>query len=184
MSELIIRALSASDEIIEALSEMLVETVAHGGSVTFLHPLDSGEARAFWEAALAAAARGERIVLGAFDRGSLVGTVSLLRDTPQNQRHRAEISKMMTRVSHRGRGIATALLREAETLAAKHGHTLLNLDTAAVEGASALYEKAGFTFAGEIPDYALTPRGVMSATRLYWKRIGRAACPPAASGVT
>jgi ribosomal protein S18 acetylase RimI-like enzyme len=170
-----IRPLTVADDALDALSELLVETVAHGGSVTFLHPLDPAEARAFWEGALAAAARGERIVLGAFDGTALVGTVSLLLDTPQNQRHRAEIAKMMTRVRHRGRGVAARLLREAEALAAERGRTLLNLDTASVEGASGLYERAGYTLAGEIPDYALTPRGIMSGTRLYWKRIGAAA---------
>ena len=47
---------------------------------------------------------------------SLIGTVTLLLDLPPNQPHRAEIAKMMTRLSHRHRGIATALLREAERM--------------------------------------------------------------------
>ena len=44
---------------------------------------------------------------------------------------------MMTRVSHRGRGVATALLHAAEALAVARGRTLLTLDTATEEGASA-----------------------------------------------
>jgi ribosomal protein S18 acetylase RimI-like enzyme len=167
-----IRALSHDPETLESLSEILIETVAHGGSVSFMHPLDSEAARAFWQVALAAARRGERIVLGAHDGDALVATVSLLLDCPPNQPHRAEIAKMMTRVSHRGRGIAKALLEEAETLAAARGRTLLNLDTASDEGAAGLYEKAGYTFAGEIPDYALKPHGGLTGTRIYWKRIG------------
>lgn len=79
---------------------------------------------------------------------------------------------MMTRVSHRGRGVATALMREAERLAIAHGRTLLVLDTAAEDGASAFYEGTGFTLAGVIPDYALKPHGGLTATRVYWKRIG------------
>ena len=82
---------------------------------------------------------------------------------------------MMTRVSHRGRGVATALLHAAEALAVARGRTLLTLDTATEEGASVLYERLGFTFAGEIPDYALKPHGGLTGTRLYWKRIGGAA---------
>ena len=89
----------------------------------------------------------------------LAGTVSLLLDCPPNQPHRAEIAKMMTRVSHRGRGVATALMRTAEHIAVARGRTLLTLDTAAEEGASGLYEKLGFTLAGIIPDYALKPHG-------------------------
>ena len=63
-------------------------------------------------------------------------------------------------------------LHEAERLAKARGRTLLTLDTATEEGASALYERLGFTFAGEIPDYALKPHGGLTGTRIYWKRIG------------
>jgi GNAT superfamily N-acetyltransferase len=114
MSAIAIKALSASPETIEALSAILIETVANGGSVSFMHPLDLAAAKAFWDGALAAAARGERIVIGAFEGELLAGTVSLLLDCPPNQPHRAEIAKMMTRPSHRGRGVATALMRAAE----------------------------------------------------------------------
>jgi ribosomal protein S18 acetylase RimI-like enzyme len=174
MSEIQIRPLSASLEIVARLSEILVETVAHGGSVSFMHPLDRAVAAAFWQGALNVAGRGERIILGAFDGGALVGTMTLIMDLPPNQPHRAEIAKMMTHPSHRGRGAATALMREAEILAGLCGRTLLTLDTAAEDGASSLYEKLGFTFAGEIPDYALKPHGGLTATRIYWKRIGGA----------
>jgi ribosomal protein S18 acetylase RimI-like enzyme len=167
-----IRALSASRRICGMLSEVLIEVVASGGSVGFMHPLQPAAARAFWEVALAAAARGERIVLGAWDGEVLAGTVSLLLACPPNQPHRAEISKLMTRPSHRGRGVAVALMRAAEALAVEQGRTLLVLDTATDGGASRLYEGLGFTFAGEIPDYALKPHGGLTATRIYWKRIG------------
>ena len=130
-----IAALTASPDTIAALSEMLVETVAHGGSVSFMHPMPLQAAEAFWRDSLAAAARGERIVLGAFDGESLIGTVTLLLNLPPNQPHRAEIAKMMTRLSHRHRGIATTLLRAAERLALERGRWLLVLDTAEDEGA-------------------------------------------------
>jgi ribosomal protein S18 acetylase RimI-like enzyme len=172
-----VEALTASPEIIESLSEILIETVAGGGSVSFMHPLDPATARAFWSGALAAAARGERVVLGAFEGEALVGTVSLLLDCPPNQLHRAEIAKMMTRPSHRRRGAATALMRAAERLAVERARTLLTLDTAAEDGASRFYEKQGFTLAGTIPDYALKPHGGLTATMVYWKRIGGSIAP-------
>jgi ribosomal protein S18 acetylase RimI-like enzyme len=174
VSEIQIKALSASPTISEALSALMIEVVANNGSVSFMHPLEPERARAFWNSALAAAERGERIILGAFDGDDLAGTVTLLLDCPPNQPHRAEIAKMMTRPSHRNRGIASALLREAERLAVERKRTLLVLDTATIDGASRLYERHGFTFAGEIPDYALTPFGDLTGTRLYWKQIGGA----------
>ena len=175
MSEIEIRPLGASLRIREMLSEILVEVVANGGSVSFMHPLAPETANAFWEASLAAADRGERIVLGAWDGDTLVATVTLLLDLPPNQPHRGEIAKMMTRVSHRGRGIATALMHKAEKLAVESGRTLLVLDTAVEDGASGLYEKLGFTLAGTIPDYAQKPHGGLTGTNVYWKRIGSTA---------
>jgi ribosomal protein S18 acetylase RimI-like enzyme len=167
-----IRALGASQKICEMLSEILIETVAHGASVTFMHPLDPAVARAFWKRALAAADRGERIVLGAWDDEILVGTVTLLLDLPPNQPHRAEIAKLMTHPTHRGRGVAAALMRRAQHEAIAKARTLLTLDTAAEDGASGFYEKLGFTLAGTIPDYALKPHGGLTGAMFYWKRIG------------
>jgi ribosomal protein S18 acetylase RimI-like enzyme len=171
MSGITIAPLADRPQIRSALSQLLVETVASGGSVSFMHPLPLEAADAFWRDALAAAARGERIVLGAFDGESLVATVTLLLNLPPNQPHRAEIAKMMTRLSHRHRGVASALMRVAEKLAIERGRTLLVLDTAVDGGASGLYETLGFNLTGIIPDYALRPHGGLSGTMIYWKRI-------------
>ncbi|MES3029287.1 MAG: GNAT family N-acetyltransferase [Pseudomonadota bacterium] len=171
MPDIDIRSLSASPETTAQLGEILVEAVANGGSVSFMHPLSPDAARAFWEGALAAAGRGERVVLGAWDGEILVGTVTLLLDCPPNQPHRAEIAKLMTRLSHRGRGVAGALMRAAEALAVERGRTLLVLDTATEGGASGLYEGLGFVLAGTIPDYALKPHGGLTGTMIYWKQI-------------
>jgi len=174
MTDIRIKALKSSPEICAALSGMLIETVAHGGSVSFMHPLSQEDAEKFWSNALNTAERGERIILGAFDGDNLVGTVTLLLDLPPNQPHRAEIAKMMTRVSHRHRGIATALLREAEQFAIAHKRWLLVLDTAEDEGAAGLYERMGFKLTGLIPDYALKPHGELTGTLIYWKRLQHA----------
>ena len=171
MAGIRIEALKSSLDICVSLREILIETVAHGGSVSFTHPLSREAARNFWTGALEAADRGERIILGAFDGEALVGTVTLLLDLPPNQPHRAEIAKMMTRISHRHRGIATALLREAEANALARGRWLLVLDTAEEEGAAGLYERMGFKLTGVIPDYALKPHGGLTGTLIYWKRL-------------
>jgi GNAT superfamily N-acetyltransferase len=163
--------LRSSPEVIAALSNILVETVANGGSVSFMHPLAPEVASAFWAKSLAAAEEGGRVVLGAMEDGHLVGTVTLLLDCPPNQPHRGEIAKMMTRVSRRRRGVARALMIEAERIARGHGRTLLTLDTAAEDGAGPFYEKLGYTSAGIIPDYAFKPHGGLCGTIIYWKRL-------------
>ncbi len=164
-------ALRSSPEVVAALADLLVETVAAGGSVSFMHPLAPEVAEAFWTKSLAAADEGGRVVFGAMEDGQLVGTVTLLLDNPPNQPHRGEIAKMMTRVSRRGRGVARALMIEAERIARERGRTLLNLDTAEEDGAGGFYEKLGYVRAGVIPDYAYKPRGGLCGTIIFWKRL-------------
>jgi ribosomal protein S18 acetylase RimI-like enzyme len=171
ISEFRIEQLPNSVHIRNMLSEVIIEVVANGGSVSFMHPLSFETANAFWEQSLIAATRGERIILGAFENENLVGTVTLLLNCPPNQPHRGEIAKLMTRISHRGRGVATALMQAAEMLAIEHGRTLLVLDTAVEDGASRLYEKLGYNLAGVIPNYAFKPLGGLTGTKLYWKQL-------------
>ena len=164
-------ALRANPETIAALAALLKEVVDGGASVSFMAPLSLEDAAAFWSRSLAAADEGGRVVLGAIEDGALVGTVTLHLDCPPNQPHRGEIAKMMTRPSHRNRGIASALMREAERIAVERGRALLTLDTADEGGAGPLYEKLGFVRAGVIPDFALKPYGGLCGTIIYWKRI-------------
>ncbi len=167
-----ISRLASTPQTIAALSEILIEVVGNGGSVSFMHPLAPAVASDFWTRSLAAADAGERVVLGAAIDGELAGTVTLDLDTPPNQPHRADIAKLMTRMRHRGRGVARALMLEAEAIAVAGGRTLLTLDTAEEDGAAGLYEALGYAFAGAIPDYAYKPLGGLTATLLYFKRIG------------
>lgn len=170
-TEYSILPLTAQPDIIAALARLLIDTVANRGSIGFMHPVSVEKATAFWERSLAAAGSGLRVVLGAFEDDQLVGTVTLLLDCPENQPHRAEIAKMMTSVAHRGRGVASGLLTEAERIAQEKGKTLLTLDTAEQEGAAGLYEKMGYRRTGIIPDFALMPYGGLTGTIVFWKRI-------------
>ena len=166
-------ALTDTNENIAALSNILVEVVANGGSVSFMHPLARDVAEDFWKDSLARAASGGHVVLGAWEGDDLIGTVTLDLATPPNQPHRAEIVKLMTRVSRRGRGVARSLMLEAERIAVERGRTLLVLDTAAEGGAARLYEGIGYQRVGVIPGYALKPLGGITGTIIYFKPIGR-----------
>ena len=164
--------LGANDQVIAALSDILIEVVADGGSVSFMHPLWREVAMAFWKDSLARTVSGHRVVLGAWDGDDLIGTVTLYLALPPNQPHRGEIAKLMTRVGHRGRGIARSLMLEAERIALERGRTLLVLETAEDGGAAGLYEGLGYRRVGIIPGYALKPHGGLTGTIIYFKQVG------------
>jgi len=161
--------LTGEPQVIERLADILVATVAAGGSVTFMHPLPRDTAVAYWQGALADPGR---IVLGGFVGADLVGTVTLWLATPPNQPFRAEIWKLMTDPAARRLGVARALMIAAEQLAIERGRTLLNLDTAADHGGAPLYEALGWTRMGEIPDFAYKPHGGLTASIFFYKHLG------------
>lgn len=63
--EIKISTLMASPNTTTQLAELLMATVAAGGSVGFMHPVSTAQARAFWEGALTEAEAGNRVVFGA-----------------------------------------------------------------------------------------------------------------------
>lgn len=166
-----VRPLTGEPAVIERLADILIATVAAGGSITFMHPVPREVAVAYWRDALADPGR---VVLGGYVDGALVGTVTLWLATPPNQPFRAEIWKLMTDPAARRRGVARALMIAAEQLAVERGKTLLNLDTAADHGAAPLYDALGWTRVGEIPDYAYRPHGGLTASIFYYKQLAPA----------
>jgi GNAT superfamily N-acetyltransferase len=154
---------------IEGLSQVLIDCVEGGASVSFMLPMTPAKASAFWRRTGASLARGELRVLTAEDSArSIIGTVQVLLDQPENQPHRGAIGKMLVHRRARRRGVGAALLRAAEQLALSLGKTLLVLDTASGD-AERLYARQGWQYCGEIPDYALWPGGGACATRIFYK---------------
>lgn len=170
-----VRALSAEEarERCPALADVLVDCVEGGASVGFMAPLDRARAEVFWRDVAEGVARGERALLVAEDRarGEVVGTVQLVLGLPENQPHRADLSKMLVGRRARRRGVGAALMRAAEDAARAAGRTLLVLDTASAE-AERLYGRMGWTRVGVIPGYALLPDGRPCDTTYFYKRLG------------
>lgn len=162
------------------LAAVLTDCVAGGASVGFMAPLTPDEALAFWRDAAAAVGEGATLLFVAEEAGRIAGTVQVgLRQMP-NQPHRADVKKLLVMEAARGRGLARRLMAAAEAAAARHGKTLLVLDTASGSPAETLYARLGWRRAGIIPDYALYPDGRMCATTLFYKRLS--ACLPAGGG--
>lgn len=158
---------------IEGLSEVLIDCVEGGASVSFMLPMSRAKAEAFWRGTLASAARGERVVLTAEDAtGVIVGTVQVIWAQPENQPHRGDLAKMLVHRRARRRGIGAALLAAAERSAREAGRTLLVLDTAS-DDAERLYARHGWQRCGTIPDYALWPGGGLCPTTFFFKLLHR-----------
>ena len=160
-----------SDAQIRSLAALLIDCVDGGASVSFMHPLPEAKAIAFWQRVAADAAAGARALLIAEDERGVVGTVQLVLDQPENQPHRADVSKMLVHRRARRRGLGEALMRAAEDVARKCGKSLLVLDTASAD-ADRLYARLGWQHCGTIPGYALLPHGGLCDTRYYYRTLG------------
>jgi len=172
MGDIRIRCLSTmGDREIEGLSDVLIDCVEGGASVSFMLPMSRRKAETFWRAVAASVARGERVVLTAEDEtGAIVGTAQVILAQPENQPHRGDLAKMLVHRRARRRGVGAALLVAAERSALDAGKTLLVLDTAS-DDAERLYGRAGWQRCGRIPNYALLPDGTPCATTYYFKAL-------------
>lgn len=159
-------------EAIPALAEVLVDCVEGGASVSFLAPLSLERAITFWQGVANGVTRGERAILVARDaQGVINGTVHLVLAQPENQPHRADVTKLLVHRRSRRSGAGELLMRELERVAIDEGKTLLVLDTASAD-ATRLYERLGWNLVGAIPNFALNPDGRPCDTRVYWKALG------------
>jgi GNAT superfamily N-acetyltransferase len=153
---------------IEGLSDVLIDCVEAGASVSFMLPMTRSKAETFWRGVSASVARGERVVLAAEDAEGIVGTAQVILAQPENQPHRGDLAKMLVHRRGRRRGIGEALLVAAERSALEAGKTLLVLDTASAD-AERLYVRGGWQRCGVIPDYALWPDGGFCPTTIFFK---------------
>jgi GNAT superfamily N-acetyltransferase len=168
-----LRRLHALDDSqIDELAGVLIDCVEGGASVSFMHPLARDRAAAFWRRVRQDVAAGERALLIAEDARGLCGTVQLVLDQPENQPHRADLSKMLVHRRARRQGLGAALMGAAEATARECGKTLLVLDAVTGGDAERLYERLGWERVGVIPGYALLPHGGLCGTTVYYRTLG------------
>ena len=168
-----LRRLHALDDAqIDELAGVLIDCVEGGASVSFMHPLPHDRAAAFWRRVGQDVAAGERALLVAKDARGLCGTVQLVLDQPENQPHRADLSKLLVHRRARRQGLGEALMRAAEVTARECGKTLLVLDAVTGGDGERLYERLGWQRVGVIPGYALLPQGGLCSTTVFYRNLG------------
>jgi GNAT superfamily N-acetyltransferase len=172
MSAMTVERLHALDaEQLAQLSSVLLDCVQGGASVGFMQPLSLDQAFAFWQRVAANVTSGERALLVARDAVSIVGTVQLVLDQPDNQTHRADLCKMLVHRRGRRQGVGAALMHGAVDLARVCDKQLLVLDTATGSDAERLYTRLGWQRVGVIPDYAHWPEGGLCGTTVFYKAL-------------
>lgn len=166
-----IRILSADEAVAcaEGLSEVLLDCIAGGASVSFMSDFSRAQAVEYWKWVAEEVRAGRRVL---FVAPGLDGTAQLVLDTPPNQPHRSELAKMLVHRRGRRRGLGRALFAAVEAEARRRGRTLLTFDTMSGGDAERLYLSCGCTKAGEIPGYALFPGGgEPAATSVFFKEL-------------
>ena len=159
---------------IDQLCNVLIDCVEGGASISFMLPMTREKAERFWRGVAEGVANNERVLLAAQnDAGEIIGSVQVVLSQPENQPHRADISKMIVHRSARKQGFAAALMLAAEAEALREGKTVLVLDTAS-DDAERIYRRLGWQACGVIPDYALLPGGELCATTCFYKRLAAA----------
>ncbi|MGH8236502.1 MAG: GNAT family N-acetyltransferase [Steroidobacteraceae bacterium] len=167
-----VRALqNFGEQELQTPSDVLIDCVEGGASVSFMFPMTRGKALAYWRDVATSAVRCERIVLAAYDAAeTIVGTLQVVFAQLENELHRADVAKMLVHRRGRRRGVGAALPVAAERHALRSGKTLLVLDTAS-DDAERLYVRQGWQLCGRIPDYAFMPDGAPCATTVYYKSL-------------
>src|SRR5579872_2359047 len=142
------------------LAELLMDAVESGASVGFLPPLSKSAALLYWSEVIADVNKGTSILLVAFEHHIAQGAVHLALETRASGDHRAEICNLMVHGRARRRGVATALVRELESVARHLGRTLLLLETQKGSAAEKLFEALGYIRFGKVPGFS---RGIDGA---------------------
>ena len=175
-----VRRLTAAEaaSAIQKLADILLDVVEGGASVGFMAPLPLPKAESFWRRVAEGVANGTRALMIAeeVETGEALGTAQVIWDLPENQPHRADVSKVLVKRRARGFGVGAALMRAADQAARDAGKTLLVLDTAS-DAAERLYQREGWVRVGPVPDFALLPDGRLCDTVIYYKRLSPGRAP-------
>ena len=165
---------------IAGLSDVLIDCVEGGASVSFMLPMSRAKAEAYWRDAAASVARGERVVLAAEDERGIVGTVQVdlgaARESAASRRSREDARASARAPPRHRRGAARrrrarGARRRQDAAGARHRE----------RRSGALVRAARLAALGEIPRYALLPDGSPCARQCSSRRSTSDAPPPGAN---
>jgi predicted N-acetyltransferase YhbS len=104
-------ALPVSDDDIRDLALLLLDAIDSGASVGFLDSTTLESAEAWWRDRISKADE-RAIFLVSRDENGIAGTVQMLPAGMPNQRHRADIAKLLIHRRARRKGLGSMLMKE------------------------------------------------------------------------
>ena len=157
--------------VIPRLADILIDAVAKGAGVSFMHPLSKDDAEAYWQNQLPDVIAGKTFIFVCEDEkfGHIAGTVMLQKAWAPNQPHRADVAKLLVHSNSQRQGVDSALMLAVEKKATEIGLKLITFDAVAGGGAEKFYRTMGYTPVGVIPDYAYSGNGKLDATMFFYK---------------
>jgi GNAT superfamily N-acetyltransferase len=158
-------------DVVPDLARLLLDAVDGGASVGYLPPLSRAESIEYARGVAAAVAAGGRVLLVARANGRVVGSGQLDLAQRANGRHRAEVAKVMTLSTWRGRGVGRSLMLALEDEARRLGRSTLVLDTRQGDSSEVLYQSLGWVRVGAVPRYARSASGDLHETVFYYKLV-------------
>lgn len=151
--------------------ELLQDAVHDGASVGFIDPVSAEVAGRYWADVAREIDLGTRLLVAVNVDGRVAGSVQLSLCMRQNGMHRAEVQKLFVHTRNRRRGFGQLLMASIEKEARLARRSLLYLDTEPHKPAAGMYSKLGWKLAGEIPDFACSPDGLLHGTSIFYKKI-------------
>lgn len=161
-----------TEQDIADLAALLVDAVDAGAAVSFLAPLATSDACAWWQKVFTTLDARAAVLVARSDDGHIVGSVQVQPAWAPNQPHRGDICKLVVHRNAQRRGVARSLMQAAEIWAQQASMTLLTLDAKRGAVAEQLYASTGWIRVGVIPEYALDTDGQSwHDTVIYYKRV-------------
>jgi GNAT superfamily N-acetyltransferase len=140
-----------TDELRERVVGLWVEVTNAGGAVGFVPPVHAEDVRPLAEATLKAVAEGPDRLLIQTDDGELTGLLFMIDNRFAFKAHWRVLKRVMVTPRGQGRGLGTALMREAERVGREMGLAALSLTVRSGAGTEKFYERLGYTEVGRLP---------------------------------
>lgn len=140
-----------TDDLRDRIVALWVEVTNAGGAVGFVGPTDAATVRPVAEAAFAGVESGLDRLLIQVDGAELTGLLFVTDNRFPLKAHWRVLKRVMVTPRGQGRGLGSALMREAERIGRAMSLAALQVTVRAGAGTEKFYARLGYTEVGRVP---------------------------------